>query len=496
MMDEKRIFIANLSKGLIGEAHSSLLGSLLVTGFEIAALSRADIPPDERQDFFLYADEFHHYATDSFVSILSEARKYRLSLTLAHQYLGQLSEQISTAVFGNVGTFLAFRVSEADAALLERQYGGSFTSASFTGLENYELCARLLSREPFLAKSLAPFDSKRRRRKIVIRHSRRKYCTRQKTVEDRIDRWLKKPNHNGKRNSPSFSANLDRSIFQCFGCGAKGNVLEFAALMEKIDPQDGAALREVAIKLQQRFCPELRSEAPKTKPPTVAKPKSAEKPEPESKLPVLVNAPLDFELQGLDASHPYLLGRGFTPETIQRFGLGYCSRGMLKNRVAIPLHDAAGALVGYAGRVVDDKTITEENPRYRFPGERKRDGKTFEFRKTRFLYNGFRIKAPVDDLIVVEGFTSVWWLDQNGLPNVVGTMGADCSERQAELIVSLVKPAGRVWIAPDGDAAGERHAQTLLSLIAPHRLVRWVKMADGKQPTDLSRDQLKTSFTP
>jgi len=143
---------------------------------------------------------------------------------------------------------------------------------------------------------------------------------------------------------------------------------------------------------------------------------------------------------------------------------------------------------------VDDTTINEDNPRYRFPGERKRDGKTFEFRKTLFLYNGFRIKAPVDDLAVVEGFTSVWWLDQNGLCEVVCTMGADCSERQAELIAALVKPAGRVWIAPDGDAAGERHAQTLLRLISPHRLVRWVKMPDSKQPTDLSKEQLKDRF--
>ena len=103
------------------------------------------------------------------------------------------------------------------------------------------------------------------------------------------------------------------------------------------------------------------------------------------------------------------------------------------------------ALVGYAGRVVDDKLIIEDNPRYRFPGSTERDGKFFVFRKTLFLYNGFRIQAPVDDLFVVEGFTSVWWLHQNGLPNVVGTMGADCSEIQAELILSLVKPDGRVW---------------------------------------------------
>jgi len=297
------------------------------------------------------------------------------------------------------------------------------------------------------------------------------------------------PNHNGKRNSPSFSANLAKGIFQCFGCGAKGNVLDFAALMDKTDPKDGTALHEAALKLQKRFCPELGEQADK---PAADKPAPSQKAEPKDERPVVVNPQLDFELKGLDAEHPYLLGRGFTLDTIRHFGLGYCGRGLLKTRVAIPLHDADGKLVGYAGRVVDDATITEDNPRYRFPGKREKDGTVFEFRKTLFLYNGCRIKAPVDDLIVVEGFTGVWWLHQNGLPSVVATMGADCSEQQAELIVSLVKPDGNVWIAPDGDKAGERHAQTLLALIAPHRFVRWVKMADGKQPTDLAREELKT----
>lgn len=192
MMDRKRIFIANLSKGLLGETHSTLLGALLVTGFEIAALSRADKPMEERVDFFLYADEFHHYATDSFASILSEARKYRLSLTLAHQYLGQVDEEVIDAVFGNVGTFLSFRVSESDASILERQFGNKFARSHFTGLDNFELCVRMLAKEPFLARSMPPLDTKRRRRREVIRHSRQKYCTRKRVVEERIERWLKR----------------------------------------------------------------------------------------------------------------------------------------------------------------------------------------------------------------------------------------------------------------------------------------------------------------
>ncbi|MGD1090246.1 MAG: CHC2 zinc finger domain-containing protein [Verrucomicrobiota bacterium] len=297
------------------------------------------------------------------------------------------------------------------------------------------------------------------------------------------------PKHNGKKNSPSFSANLEKGIFQCFGCGAKGNLLEFAALMEKADLKDGTALREVALRLQKRFCPEIGN---------MPKPKLVDKTPPKAEtvkeLPTVANAPLDFELKGLDTKHPYLLNRGFTQKTIDHFGLGFCSRGMLKDRVAIPLHDHDRNLVGYAGRVVDDATITEDNPRYRFPGERERDGKIFEFRKTLFMYNGYRIKAPVDDLIVVEGFTGVWWLFQNGIPNAVATMGADCSEKQAELILSLAKPGGIIWIIPDGDKAGERHAQTLLTLISPHRLMRWLKLSEGKQPTDLSKEQLKMSF--
>ncbi len=141
------------------------------------------------------------------------------------------------------------------------------------------------------------------------------------------------PSHNGKRNSPSFSANLERGIFQCFGCKAKGNLLDFACLMEKEDPKDGAALHKIAATLRERFLPGTDSQ-PKKPPHHVA-----EQFEFKAKNAVVVNAPLDFELKGLDGRHPYLLSRGFSPQTIRHFGLGYCSRGMLKGRIAIPLHD-------------------------------------------------------------------------------------------------------------------------------------------------------------
>jgi len=305
------------------------------------------------------------------------------------------------------------------------------------------------------------------------------------------------PNHNGKRNSPSFSANLQRGIFQCFGCGAKGNAIEFAALMENVPLTDGTAFRELAIRLQERFCPELGTAS--KSPGKSAEKKQTEvaptKAKPENELPVVVNAPLNFELKGLDREHPYLPERGFTRETIDLFDLGFCSRGLLKDRIAIPLLDQDAKLIGYAGRVIDGAAANEDNPKYRFPGKRQHEGALHEFRKTLFLYNGFRFKAPVDDMIVVEGFPSVWWLTQCALPNVVATMGADCSERQLEILLELVKPAGRVWFASDGDKAGERFAETLLPKISLHRFVRWVRTKEGNQPTDLSPEQLKTCFT-
>lgn len=296
------------------------------------------------------------------------------------------------------------------------------------------------------------------------------------------------PGHTGKRNSPSFSANLDRGIFHCFGCQAKGNVLDFAVLMSGQSPSDGRALKEVAVQLRAQFCPEDVAK-------TAGAESEAEPQDQQLEIAAVVNPPLDFELKGLDPAHPYLLKRGFSAATMAYFGVGYCARGSVSGRIAIPLHDADGKLIGYAGRVIDDGEISDENPRYRFPAKRERDGDLIEFRKSLFLYNGFRLKSGQNNLGVVEGFPSVWWLHQNGFPAVVSTMGAECSEEQAELIVRLVKPGGHVWAIPDGDKAGEKFAQTLLTKLSPSRFVRWVRLESGAQPTDLSMDELKVCFT-
>ena len=134
MMDNGRIFIADLSKGKLGADKSNLLGALLVTQFQLAAMSRSDVPEETRRDFFLYVDEFQSFTSDSFVSILSEARKYRLCLTLSHQYTDQLRPEIKDAVFGNVGSIVAFRVGHRDAKTLEEVLGGSYTASQLSSL--------------------------------------------------------------------------------------------------------------------------------------------------------------------------------------------------------------------------------------------------------------------------------------------------------------------------------------------------------------------------
>ena len=129
IMDEKKILLINLSKGRLGDINSHLLGLIIVGKLLMAALSRADIPEDRRNDFYLYIDEFQNVTTDSIATILSEARKYKLNLTIAHQFIGQLEENIKKAVFGNVGSMGAFRVGAEDGEFLAKQFEPVLTPA-------------------------------------------------------------------------------------------------------------------------------------------------------------------------------------------------------------------------------------------------------------------------------------------------------------------------------------------------------------------------------
>lgn len=136
IMDENKILVVNLTRGLIGEDNASLLGSLLVTKIQLAAMSRADIPAEQRTPFYLYVDEFQNFATDSFATILSEARKYGLSLTVANQYIAQMSMSVRDAVFGNVGSIIAFRMSADDARVLTRYFEPKFTEYDLVHMHN------------------------------------------------------------------------------------------------------------------------------------------------------------------------------------------------------------------------------------------------------------------------------------------------------------------------------------------------------------------------
>lgn len=163
VMDNKKILLVNLSKGRTGELNSKLLGMIFVMKFQAAAMSRASIPEDERQDFALYVDEFQNFSTDSFATILSEARKYRLNLIVANQFTTQLTDEIRDAVFGNVGTIVSFRVGTADAEFLVKQFTPIFDMDDLQRIPNYNAVVRMLiggiPTQPFSMTGLPPLGS-------------------------------------------------------------------------------------------------------------------------------------------------------------------------------------------------------------------------------------------------------------------------------------------------------------------------------------------------
>lgn len=210
MMDRRWIFIANLSKGLLGDDKASLIGSLLIACFELAALSRADTPEAERADFYLYADEFQTYATDSFASILSEARKYRLCLSLFHQFEGQLPEPVRRAVFGNVGTILAFRLGQGDAEHIAAELEHVFKPQELTDLGRFEIVVKLLERNaaavPFRAVT-EPNDAPRfDRTATIVEQSRMRFSRPREAVERSLARLMGRGSSLGLPHSARHSA--------------------------------------------------------------------------------------------------------------------------------------------------------------------------------------------------------------------------------------------------------------------------------------------------
>ncbi len=197
IMDEKKIIIMNLSKGLIGETNANLLGSMLTTRIYLAAMSRADVSPEDMKtlpNFYFYVDEFQSFANATFANILSEARKYKLNLTIAHQYIEQMEEDVRNAVFGNVGTTIAFRVGPFDAEVLETVFAPKFMAVDLVNLGFAQIYLTLMidgiGSTPFSATTLAPLSHPETSlRDTIIESSRRQFAHPRSGVEAMIAAW-------------------------------------------------------------------------------------------------------------------------------------------------------------------------------------------------------------------------------------------------------------------------------------------------------------------
>ncbi len=200
IMDNRKILIINLSKGRVGEANANLLGSMLITKIYLGAMSRADLKEKELEaapNFYLYVDEFQSFANESFADILSEARKYKLNLCIAHQYIEQMTEEVRAAVFGNIGTMCVFRVGAYDAEVLEKEFAPRFTAEDIVNLQKYQMYLKLMidgvTSPPFSAAGMTPIPKPDTPFvNEIIASSRALYARPRAQVEEDILTWIQK----------------------------------------------------------------------------------------------------------------------------------------------------------------------------------------------------------------------------------------------------------------------------------------------------------------
>jgi DNA primase len=281
--------------------------------------------------------------------------------------------------------------------------------------------------------------------------------------------WLRKngdelrgrcPIHQGE-GADAFHVNAAKNAFHCFSCKARGNVLDFVAAMEK------CGVRDAALKLAEWFT--IKQEEAPT-------PAATKTENPAGESSVMENKPLNFQLRNVDPAHPYISGRGITKETAESFVVGYFSgRGSMSGRVVIPIHNERGELVAYAGRAVDDS-----EPRYKLPRG---------FHKSLELFNLHRAigeSASTGRVVVVEGFFDCMKVSQAGFP-CVALMGSSLSEAQQELLAHHFKNA---CLMLDGDKAGRDATDELLVRLGRRMWVWTIVLPDGKQPDQLSSDEL------
>ncbi len=284
-------------------------------------------------------------------------------------------------------------------------------------------------------------------------------------------------------NKNSFCCNTKKNNWHCFACGAGGNILDFVAQMEDVD------IREAGLLIQKWFnvAPKGKKLAKKGKQKsdsTEAKPeKTASEKWPPDSDKAQVNPPLTFELKNLDPEHSYLKERGLKKETIKEFGLGFCSRGLMKDRIAIAIHNENGELVAYAGRYPGDPP--EGEPKYKLPPN---------FKKHYILYNFHRAKelAKEQGLIAVEGFFDAMKVWQAGFKNVVALMGTSLSDEQEELLIEALAPDGKLSLMLDPDEPGIKATREITERMIVHLYVKVVDLrSEGLEPDRLSEKKIR-----
>lgn len=282
------------------------------------------------------------------------------------------------------------------------------------------------------------------------------------------------PIHGGK-NGTSFNVDSGKNVFHCFSQCGGGNVLDLVMKLED------CSIREAGEKLSDWF--ELRfdrrggiAKTAKRRP----KPRSATASHNSGRSDASrVNPPLERPLKGLNHDHPYLVERGLTVPTIKEFGIGHCTRGLMRGRIAIPIHDEHGILVAYAGRAVD-RELAEAHGKYRLPDR---------FKKSFVLFNLHRASEHADQgLIVVEGFFDCFRVHQAGFSNVVALMGSTLSEPQEQLLLSH---ANRVALMLDGDEAGTKCLREFYGRLRRRLYLREMHLEAGEQPDALSDERIR-----
>lgn len=290
--------------------------------------------------------------------------------------------------------------------------------------------------------------------------------------------WLKRkgdnlvgrcPFHEQAEGQTAFQASVSKNIYHCFSCQRKGNVIDLEAEFENIE------FKEAARRLADRYLAHADQTVKKISVPVKAETKQKELEE---------NKPLKFQLK-LDRDHPYLLDKGFTMETIEIFDCGYCSRGLLQNRIAFSIHDENGVLIGYAGRGLTG-LFTEETPKYKFPPG---------FIKEVVVYNLQRARSFIEQtktVIVVEGFNACLWLWQSGYKNVVALMGSALCAGQQKPLEEL---KANVILLFDGDKAGREGTETAVLALSKKLFVRSIDVGDNRQPDHLTKGELVKILT-